>query len=180
VDGVMAQILARLELAGLQGTRSIPLESGSVYSIGRDAQNTIVLDDASVSRRHVIIDCQSSSECVLMDAGSRTGTFLNGSRVSSRTRLNHGDRLKVGTVPATFWLIRSSQPPTEHAIGNSTALVTAVRHVTVLVADIRDFTGLARHLGDERLSNVIGPYMRLLDRNWTEPAQRHRNTSATQ
>jgi adenylate cyclase len=108
------------------------------------------------------------------------GTFLNGSRVSSRTRLNHGDRLKVGTVPATFWLIRSSQPPTEHAIGNSTALVTAVRHVTVLVADIRDFTGLARHLGDERLSNVIGPYMRLLDRNWTEPAQRHRNTSATQ
>jgi pSer/pThr/pTyr-binding forkhead associated (FHA) protein len=73
VDGVMAQIVARLELAGLQGTRSIPLESGSLYSIGRDAQNTIVSDDASVSRRHVIIDCQSSSECVVMDAGSRKG-----------------------------------------------------------------------------------------------------------
>jgi pSer/pThr/pTyr-binding forkhead associated (FHA) protein len=85
----MARIVARLELGGPQGTRSIPLESGGVYSIGRDAQNTIVLDDALVSRRHVAIDCQSSSECVVMDAGSRNGTFLNGSRVSSRTRLDH-------------------------------------------------------------------------------------------
>ena len=46
-------------------------------------------------------------------------------------------------------------------VGNSTTLITAIRHVTVFVADIRDFTGLARHLGDELLSNVIGEYMRV-------------------
>lgn len=157
----MGEIVARLELASSEGTRSIPIESGSICSIGRDAQNTIVLDDASVSRRHVMIDCQPAGDCYVIDSGSRNGTFLNGSRVGARARLNHGDRLKVGTVPATFWLAKSNQADVHRVGSNSTTLVTAMRHVTVLVADIRDFTGLARRLGEKLLSNVIGEYMRV-------------------
>ena len=67
----MGEIAARLEFASADGTRSIPIESGSVCSIGRDAQNTIVLDDASVSRRHVMIDCPSAGDCYAIDSGSR-------------------------------------------------------------------------------------------------------------
>ena len=156
----MAEIVARLELADSDGTRSIPIESGAICSIGRDTQNTIVLYDASVSRSHAMIDCQSAGDCYIIDSGSRNGTFLNGSRVVTRTRLNHGDRLKVGTVPVTFWLAKSSHADAQR-IGSSTTLVTAVRHVTVLVADIRDFTVLARRLGEQLLSDVIGEYIRV-------------------
>jgi adenylate cyclase len=157
----MGEIIARLELARSEGTQSIPLELGSICSIGRDAQNTIVLDDASVSRRHVMIDCQSPGDCYVIDSGSRNGTFLNGARVGARTRLNHGDRLKVGTVPVTFWLDKSRQADGQHIGSSSTTLVTAVRYVTVVVADIRDFTGLTRRLGETLLSNVIGEYMQI-------------------
>jgi len=108
-----------------------------------------------------MIDCQSAGDCYVIDSGSRNGTFLNGSRVGSRTRLNHGDRLKVGTVPVTFWLAKSSRADVPGIVSNSTTLVTAVRYVTVLVADIRDFTGLARRLGETSLSNIIGEYMRI-------------------
>src|SRR6476469_3185761 len=157
----MGEIIARLELARSEGTQSIPLELGSICSIGRDVQNTVVLDDASVSRRHVMIDCQSAGDCYVIDYGSRNGTFLNGSRVGCRTRLNHGDRIKVGTVPVTFWLAKSSRADVPGIVSNSTTLVTAVRYVTVLVADIRDFTGLTRRLGETSISNVIGEYMRI-------------------
>ena len=44
---------------------------------------------------------------------------------------------------------------------SNTQLITFTGYVTVLVMDIRDFTGLSRRLGETRLSGVIGEFMRL-------------------
>jgi adenylate cyclase len=157
----MSEIVARLEVASSDGKRSIPIELGGVCSIGRGALNTLVVEDESVSRKHAIIDCPHDNECYITDAGSRNGTFLNNSKVGTRTRLHHGDSLRIGTVPITFWFTKASDDDPQSISSPKTILITAERYVTVLVADIRDFTGLTRRLGEKRLSDVIGGYMRL-------------------
>jgi adenylate cyclase len=157
----MADIVARLEIESANGARSIPIELGGVCSIGRGTQNTIRLEDASVSRKHAIIDCQSSSDCYITDAGSRNGTFINHVRVAARTRLRHGDSLRIGEVPIKVLFADESQSSPHSIVDSPTMVVTASRHVTVLVADIRDFTGLTRRVGEKRLSDVIGEFTRL-------------------
>jgi adenylate cyclase len=153
--------VAHVEVSTAQGVHSIPIEPDTICSIGRGSQNTIVLDDASVSRRHAMIDCQPHGDCYIIDVGSRNGTFLNGSRVTTRTRLSNGDSLRIGTVPVTFWLAGSGVDTHPSVNLSNTQLITVTAYVTVLVMDIRDFTGLSRRLGETRLSGFIGEFMRL-------------------
>ena len=157
----MADIVACVEIESPGGTRSIPIELGSVCSIGRGTQNTIILEDGSVSRKHAIIDCHSSNDCYVTDAGSRNGTFINDVRVGARTRLRHGDCLKIGEVPMRVLFAETSQINSQTMFASPTVLITAARYVTVLVADIRDFTGLTRRVGEKRVSDVIGEFTRL-------------------
>lgn len=63
-------------------------------TIGRGRENTIMLDDMLVSRRHVRITADSDG-LVLEDVGSRNGTYVNGLRVE-RTHLSEGDRIGIG------------------------------------------------------------------------------------
>ena len=154
----MADIVARVEIEGPEGTRSVAIELGSVCSIGRGTQNTIILEDASVSRKHAIIDCHSSNDCYVTDAGSRNGTFINDVRVGARTRLRHGDCLRIGEVPMKVLFAETSEVDTQSIGASPTVVITAERHVTVLVADIRDFTGLTRRVGEKRVSDVIGEF----------------------
>jgi adenylate cyclase len=157
----MADIVARLEMESPGGTRSIPIELGGVCSIGRGTQNTIILEDASVSRKHAIIDCQSSNDCYVTDAGSRNGTFINDVRIAARTRLRHGDCLRIGEVPLRVLFEEAGQVSTQSIIASPTMVITSARYVTVLVADIRDFTGLTRRVGEKRVSDVISEFTRL-------------------
>lgn len=62
--------------------------------IGRASDNELVLDDPKVSRRHASLDV-SPSRLVIQDAGSMTGTFVNGERIERRD-LQHGDRITAG------------------------------------------------------------------------------------
>jgi adenylate cyclase len=157
----MADIVACLEMEGVNGTRSIPIELGSVCSIGRGTQNTVMLEDASVSRKHAIIDCQSSNDCYVTDAGSRNGTFINDVRIAARTRLHHGDRLRIGEVPMRVVFAETTQNLGQSMAASPTVVITSARFVTVLVADIRDFTPLARRVGEKRVSDVISEFTRL-------------------
>jgi hypothetical protein len=83
-----------------------PEEEPEALTIGRGRENTIVLDDMLVSRRHVRITADSEG-LILEDLGSRNGTYVNGRRVE-RTHLSEGDRIGIGA--ATFevrdgWLL---------------------------------------------------------------------------
>lgn len=72
-------------------------------TIGRSANNGIVINDAEISRRHAQITPQGDSY-VLEDLGSTNGTFVNGLRLNQPTALKHGDSVEFGdTVRLRYW-----------------------------------------------------------------------------
>jgi len=77
-----------------QQGRRIPVED--TCTIGRLAENNVVLDDAKVSRRHALVHVHGGSGCWLVDFGSRNGVFVNGRRVLEPVLLKSGDRVTVG------------------------------------------------------------------------------------
>ncbi len=64
--------------------------------LGRDATCDVVVDDKSVSRRHVLLE-RRGEEWAVVDQGSVNGTFLDGSRVGEAV-LRDGQQLRLGTV----------------------------------------------------------------------------------
>src|SRR3954447_1902264 len=73
--------------------RVITLHDG-VTRIGRSITADVRLEDMAVSRRHALI-VRGEGQTVLLDEGSRNGTWLNGDR-GDRARLTDGDELTVG------------------------------------------------------------------------------------
>jgi putative peptide zinc metalloprotease protein len=81
-----------LELVLLDGTR-VPV--AETVTIGRAPDNTIQLENPSVSRHHVRITADSGSPQI-EDVGSSAGTFLNGRRLKGRARLGDGLTIQLG------------------------------------------------------------------------------------
>lgn len=79
------------ERSGVPGTAH---RLGQVTTIGRTADNQIVVPVREVSRRHAEISLVDGAYAV-RDLGSPNGTFVNGERVTER-RLQDGDRLAMG------------------------------------------------------------------------------------
>lgn len=69
--------------------------------IGRGADNHIILDGDSVSRRHCHLEHRSSG-WRLVDDGSTNGTYLNDDAMDVATMLTNGDRLKIGSTIFKF------------------------------------------------------------------------------
>ena len=67
----------------------------SRIGIGRGAENQIVLEGDSVSRRHAHIELRGNSWWVV-DDGSTNGTYVNDEQISREFGLANGDRIKVG------------------------------------------------------------------------------------
>jgi hypothetical protein len=72
-------------------------------TIGRTNNNDVVLEDASVSRFHAYFE-QADGQWVVVDAGSRNGSFISGKKLPGRTPtpLFNGMVLRIGTVKLTF------------------------------------------------------------------------------
>jgi hypothetical protein len=91
---------ARLRvLAGPAGTagRDFLLDR-PVLTIGRRADQDIVIDDPSVSRTHARIHV-TEGEAAVEDLGSTNGTALNGRPIGrSRVPVHDGDRIQVGNA----------------------------------------------------------------------------------
>ncbi len=67
--------------------------------IGRSGGSEVVLDDASVSRRHALITRRG--ETVILDDRSRNGVHVNGVRVTEAD-LHDGDTIVCGHVTLRF------------------------------------------------------------------------------
>jgi diguanylate cyclase (GGDEF)-like protein len=67
----------------------------SPMRIGRGAENHIVLEGDSVSRRHAHIE-QRGNVWWAVDDGSTNGTYINDEQISREMGLANGDRIKVG------------------------------------------------------------------------------------
>jgi len=82
------------------GSTRHSLEGGRI-TIGRHADNDIVLPgDMRVSRHHTVVE-NRDGEWILSDLRSRNGSLLNGQRVSEST-LRDGDRIKIGGSTFVF------------------------------------------------------------------------------
>jgi pSer/pThr/pTyr-binding forkhead associated (FHA) protein len=62
--------------------------------VGRDRNSAVELSDPAVSRRHAIIRSQPGGY-VVYDLASKTGTYIDGTRVAG-ARLKTGDRIAIG------------------------------------------------------------------------------------
>jgi len=74
--------------------KTFPLE-GEVITIGREAGNGIVINDAEVSRKHAQLTFQGG-KYVLTDIGSTNGTFVNGQRITGQHVLSPGEVISLG------------------------------------------------------------------------------------
>lgn len=76
-------------------------EISPLATIGRDPASTIVLDHAEASRRHAEVRYEDS-RYLLVDLGSKNGTFRNGVRVTEPVDLSPGDEIAVPGLVLLF------------------------------------------------------------------------------
>ena len=71
-------------------------------TLGRDAGNSIVLADPSVSGRHASIE-RTRDGWRIVDSGSTNGTVVNGRRVDGRgTFLRGTEQVTIGSIALRF------------------------------------------------------------------------------
>ncbi len=91
--------IPRLAIHSRTRTWEVPLDVDSV-TIGRHADNTVVLDSQRASRHHARIE-QTAGGFVLLDLGSDNGTWVGGQRVTRR-KLEDGDTIHIGGIRLLF------------------------------------------------------------------------------
>jgi hypothetical protein len=81
----------------VSASRTLLVDRDSMV-LGRDASADLVVDDPSVSRRHVRVT-QSGDGWYVEDLNSANGTWLEGQRLSGTAWLANGQELRLGQVP---------------------------------------------------------------------------------
>ena len=87
-------------LAVPDGDEVVVLRLGGLTRIGRRAASDIVLDDATVSRRHALV-LEREGAPVIADDRSLNGVYVNGRRVREAP-LHHGDEVQIGARVLRF------------------------------------------------------------------------------
>jgi pSer/pThr/pTyr-binding forkhead associated (FHA) protein len=72
------------------------IEVSDEIVIGREDVD-LTLDDAEISRRHVAVR-PSAQDVEVEDLGSSNGTFVDGERISSPTKVSRGAQIRVGST----------------------------------------------------------------------------------
>lgn len=85
------------------GDNEYPLSPGN-FTIGRSSDCSLPLDDAMVSRVHVVIRVGDDG-AVVQDAGSSNGTRLNGELLERAQPLHDGHRLTLGSTRMTVHVV---------------------------------------------------------------------------
>ena len=78
----------------------VPLKNDKI-SIGRSEDNDIPVLDPFCSGHHALI-YPSEKGYVVRDNGSKNGTFLNGKKIQSETKLEKGDEILIGSTRIIF------------------------------------------------------------------------------
>lgn len=91
-------------------------------TIGRGADNDVVISDNVVSRRHCQIQ-RAANDWMITDLGSANGTHVNGQRITTPTLLRPGDLIRVGQTTLQAQAI--AEPPTLPSVQPIAAQVQA-------------------------------------------------------
>jgi len=112
-DDVLVKMRLNLSLAAVPGpgTRLV-VEKGNTSGaqfvvnrrmvIGSDTSADIRLDDPNVAKQHACIDVAEGG-CVIWDAGSASGTLVQGQKIETALRLSDGDRVQCGNAVLGFY-----------------------------------------------------------------------------
>lgn len=134
--------------------RTFDLTDMPSLSIGRHPQCEVVIsDDPMVSRKHALVQRESSGDYYLSDLGSRNGTTRNGVPVTSPVLLEDGDSFTVGSHRFVFH--HAATPTDETEVIAPTDVLVVERMITILVLDIRNYTVMARELGEARVTEIM-------------------------
>lgn len=76
------------------GSQTLALPDGE-HDVGRLPDCWLTIDDDLASRQHARFHVAGPT-AVLVDLGSRNGTFVNGKRIAGRCTLHDGDKLRIG------------------------------------------------------------------------------------
>lgn len=99
--------MARLILTfNKQVIKEYPFLKDSV-TVGRNEDNTIVIDNLAVSGYHARID-KAGSDFILTDLQSTNGTFVKDEKIMSH-KLSHGDNVTIGKHVMLFVLTEKSK-----------------------------------------------------------------------
>lgn len=79
----------------------------SPWTIGRDRENDLTIDDHSVSRHHAEIQYSSDVVFTIIDLGSRNGVYVNQSKVITCV-MKDGDQVEIGDVRFRFAIEQST------------------------------------------------------------------------
>ncbi|MCC6883463.1 MAG: adenylate/guanylate cyclase domain-containing protein [Verrucomicrobiales bacterium] len=132
-------------------------ELGPVSILGRSAECQIVVRDPRVSRRHAMIRRQEDGFWIF-DLGSFNGSYLNGSRITTARRLNHGEEMDLAGNHWRFEQEGDAFSREDDSLGGSTLALIRSHPVIILVSDIEGFTRLSEHMPPDELAQVIGAW----------------------
>lgn len=72
-----------------------------MVTLGRVDDNTVQIEDASVSSHHAQLNLTGGGNYHLKDLNSTNGTRVNGNNVTD-VQLRHGDRIRFGKIEASY------------------------------------------------------------------------------
>jgi len=136
-----------------------------LVTVGRHASNDIALPDERISRSHALIRHLGDGQYYLMDTGSANGTFVNDQRVLVPRMLADGDSIRVGRHTLAFHWTETVVPPvrTEPNDDDEPTLCTmggVLQKVTILVADIRNYTRMSEQIPAKQIAQIVGDWFR--------------------
>jgi adenylate cyclase len=133
------------------------------FTFGRGSRNDLVFEDARASRNHALLRPFGRGKYFLLDMGSANGTYHNGRLVTNPVEMKHGDEIVIADTT-----IKYEDPHARAPSGRGDADTNSVETVTnmttgaisLLVVDIRDFTGLTEAIPPKELPSFIGSWFR--------------------
>jgi adenylate cyclase len=142
-----------------EGKPEVTIELADRLTIGRSTNNQLVVEDQKASRNHAEIRHIGGGRYRINDVGSANGTWINGRRLTVPKELEDGDQILIGSVQLKF-----VAPPVtrtqEVTMSTGTALFMRNELVVVLVADIRNYTGMSEVLPNREFSRLISEWFR--------------------
>lgn len=76
---------------------------GAEIRLGRDPDNDVVIDDATLSRLHLVLRRDAAGGWTGQDCGSRNGTRIDGAPARLMLPLRQGSVVEAGAVRLTFY-----------------------------------------------------------------------------
>ncbi|MFZ4774233.1 MAG: FHA domain-containing protein [Terrimicrobiaceae bacterium] len=133
--------MAKLQIFLPDGTHLSHDLQDEKTTVGRLADNSLQIDDASVSSRHAEIELEGDA-FHLHDVGSTNGSFVNGEQVTDAV-LHHGDEVRFGVVETVF---HGEEESPDQPLPTSTSVAAEAAKVSARPADFVSSSPIPKNL----------------------------------